>query len=81
MKVYVENNDLCRRELLLKAYKSKPSNNRVKHLCCDICASGCNCGADDCKAYTHSYYDIPLPQFSDSDSDSCLESDFSDESN
>lgn len=43
MKKYISNEDSCRRQVLLSAYNCNPSPDRVKHLCCDLCAGTCSC--------------------------------------
>ena len=48
MKTYVLNEKTCRREIILSAYKSKPSPNRIPHMFCDICAIKCACKSCDC---------------------------------
>lgn len=57
MKAYVINEKLCRREVLLEQYESKPNlENLKKHLCCDICANKCECNEESCKTYVHPYF-------------------------
>ncbi|KAJ8050125.1 Bloom syndrome protein-like [Holothuria leucospilota] len=50
MKYYVNNEEICRRELLLEPFGCKPNNtsSRTLHLCCDICACRCKCGDGAC---------------------------------
>ena len=55
MKDYVLNTDKCRRESLLSAYNAQPCEDRVMHLCCDICSLDCICGNDNCSEYNHPY--------------------------
>ena len=47
MKCYINNDTMCRREILLRAF-GHTSEDRVLHACCDICARNCKCLCD-CK--------------------------------
>lgn len=38
MKLYINNDSNCRREILLRSYNATPNNERYGHACCDICA-------------------------------------------
>jgi superfamily II DNA helicase RecQ len=70
MKLYIENENNCRRELILSCYKSKPLIDRNLHLCCDVCAKKCQVkDCENCEQSIHPYYktDIPLA-YSDSSS-------------
>lgn len=76
MQAYIDNKLICRRQSMLSAYNAKPSPNRVKHLCCDICE--CKCGKEECNDFEHLYNTSALepPEFSsESDSDCDLFSD------
>ena len=42
----------CRRQMLLKPYGHEPSSSSsssVKHDCCDVCSTICDCGQESCK--------------------------------
>ena len=42
----------CRRQSLMHHFGFVSNKtNSILHLCCDICASSCNCGSDDCGKY------------------------------
>lgn len=41
MKLYVNNETICRRENILSSYKSKPIGNRDMHMFCDVCDKKC----------------------------------------
>lgn len=56
MKEYVTNTEECRRKSVLSAYNAKPREERIKHLCCDICSISCNCASENCSKYAHPYY-------------------------
>ena len=51
MKSYVRN-DMCRRTTILKHFDEDASPQLVLHLCCDYCASKCECGSSDCGTLT-----------------------------
>ena len=55
MKEYVRNTEECRRKSVLSAYNAKPCEERIKHLCCEICSACCNCESDSCSKYEHPY--------------------------
>ncbi|XP_048763913.1 probable ATP-dependent DNA helicase RecS [Ostrea edulis] len=67
MKKYIDNSDKCRRQVMLSAYNYDPAENRVKHLCCDICNASCSCGKDNCNDYEHSFMDYEELQETSSD--------------
>lgn len=48
IKSYIKS-DQCRRETLLKHFQAKFSTIFPSHLCCDICASKCECGLPGCQ--------------------------------
>lgn len=50
MKLYIKNEEKCRRELILQPFGYKPTihPNETPHLCCDICARKCMCEGDSC---------------------------------
>lgn len=48
MKLYINNDSNCRREILLRSYNATPNNERYGHACCDICAKDCKCDKGDC---------------------------------
>lgn len=43
MKQYTKNETVCRRTLLLKSFTASPTQNKILHTCCDICADQCKC--------------------------------------
>jgi ATP-dependent DNA helicase RecQ len=53
MKKYIDNSDKCRRQIMLSAYNYNIEENRLKHLCCDICKLSCLCGQENCNDYEH----------------------------
>ena len=55
MKEYIRNSEECRRKSVLSAYNAKPREDRIKHLCCDICSKSCICGSENCSNYEHPY--------------------------
>ena len=74
MKIYVLNEETCRREIILSAYKSKPSPSRIPHMCCDICAIKCACKSSDCSDVVHPFFKYKIPIYS-SDSDTDFDAD------
>ena len=52
MKEYTRNENICRRNLLLKSFTASPSQTPILQTCCDICAEKCiclcTCGAKEC---------------------------------
>ena len=54
---------------------SNPSPDRVKHLCCDLCAGTCSCEEKNCKDYEHPCIYNEFQDTSDDDSDPESESD------
>ena len=52
IKSYIKSDD-CRRNTLLKQFEDDSSNSpKELHLCCDHCASKCQCGESDCGKLT-----------------------------
>lgn len=43
MKQYTKNETVCRRTLLLKSFTVSPTQSKILHTCCDICADQCKC--------------------------------------
>lgn len=73
MKLYVDNETICRRENILSSYKSKPMENRDMHMCCDVCNKKCQVvDCEKCISTQHPYYQTKIPDFS---SDSSGEND------
>lgn len=50
MKLYINNDSNCRREILLRSYNATPNN-----ACCDICAKDCKYDKGDCNSFDHPY--------------------------
>lgn len=63
MKTYVTNKEICRRDVILSAYKSNSNPDRVKHLCCDLCDITCKCNGSDCSNnnFVHPFYKFKIP--------------------
>lgn len=79
MKLYINNDGKCRREILLRLYNAMPNNERYGHAFCDICAKDCKCDNDDCDRFDHPYdfhVDDDDETSSKSDTQSELNSDF-----
>lgn len=76
MKLYINNDSNCRREILLRSYNATPNN-----ACCDICAKDCKCDKGDCSSFDHPYdfhvdNDDDETSSSESDTQSELSSDY-----
>jgi hypothetical protein len=52
IKSYVIKDDKCRRKALLMHFEEDPTTQQVLHLCCDYCASKCECGTPECGKFT-----------------------------
>ncbi len=52
IKSYVIKDDKCRRKALLMHFEEDPATQQVLHLCCDYCASKCECGTPECGKLT-----------------------------
>lgn len=81
MKLYINNDSKCRREILLRSYNATPNNERYGHACCDICAKDCKCDKGDCNSFDHPYdfhvdNDDDETSSSESDTQSELSSDY-----
>lgn len=59
IKLYIKS-DQCRRDTLLKHFQANLSSIFPKHLCCDICASKCDCGSPitECQQFASFPVDI-----------------------
>ena len=54
MVTYVRNeNNVCRRQLLLSHYSACRDEERILHICCDICTADCKCGSPECSELNH----------------------------
>ena len=54
MLTYVRNeNNVCRRQLLLSHYNACCDEERILHACCDICTADCKCGSPECSELNH----------------------------
>eukprot|EP00058_Branchiostoma_floridae_P000817 XP_002586305.1 hypothetical protein BRAFLDRAFT_82911 [Branchiostoma floridae] len=71
MLVYVRNEDnVCRRQLLLSHYGSCCDDGRIRHACCDVCTTACQCNTSECKQFNHIAHSVDTSSESDSDSES-----------
>lgn len=59
MKLYINNDSKCCREILLRLYNVMFNNECYGYVCCDICVKDCvkdcKCGKGDCNSFDYLY--------------------------
>lgn len=55
MKLYINNDSNCCREILLRLYNVMFNNECYGYVCCDICVKDCKCDKGDCNSFDYLY--------------------------
>lgn len=55
MKLYINNDSKCCREILLRLYNVMFNNECYGYVCCDICVKDCKCDKGDCNSFDYLY--------------------------